>query len=636
MITPQSILKKYWKHDHFRDPQAAIIDKVLAGNDVLAIIPTGGGKSVCFQVPTLLMDGLCLVITPLISLMQDQVGELKRREISAIAIHSGMSYREIDIALDNCIYGSVKFLYLSPERLLTELFRERLKKMKVCLVAIDEAHCISQWGYDFRPSYLQIAEIKEFIPSVPFIALTASATHQVSNDIIQKLQLTNVEIFRKSVARENISFVVRTTDNKEKKLLEILTKVKGSAIVYVRSRRGTKELAVLLAKHKMSSTFYHAGLTHAERKTRQEEWINNKSSVVVATNAFGMGINKPDVRVVIHMDLPENIESYYQEAGRAGRDGAKSFAVILFNDIDAEMLRKNVQQAQPSLEFIKKIYQSLANYYQLAVGSSGGESYDFDLAEFSKRFNYKQSNVYPALKKLEESGLIQLGDGFYRPSRLSILIDKSKLYEFQVANSKFDPLIKMILRVYGTSTQADFAVISEKQLATSLNISTKEVINLLQLLHKLQLLDYEPASEMPQLTFILARQDAQHLPIDHKVMEERRQLNFSKMEAMINYATQSHQCRMQIIQNYFDEDTFEVCGVCDVCIEKRKKENLAVLKDYRKQVLYLLEQKPLAADELEKSVAPEDSELFIEVLREMVDANEIEYDEFWVLHKKGS
>ncbi len=632
MNTALSILKQYWHHDQFREPQSAIIDAVLAGKDSLAIIPTGGGKSICFQVPALLSEGLCLVITPLIALMEDQVDELKKRGIAAIAIHSGMSYRELDIALDNCIYGKIKFLYLSPERLLTELFQERLKRMKVCLVAVDEAHCISQWGYDFRPPYLQIAELREIISSVPFIALTASATKLVQEDIVTRLNLKNPALFRKSVARQNISFVVRRSENKERKLLEILTKVNGSAIVYVRSRKGTKELAAVLLKNKIKSTFYHAGLTYSDRKLRQEEWITNKVRVVVATHAFGMGINKPDVRVVVHMDLPENLESYYQEAGRAGRDGAKSFAVIIYHEQDGLNLRKNVLQAQPTLDFLKKIYQSLANYFQLAVGGSKSESYNFNLEEFSKRFNYKPLSVFPALKRLAEAGLIELNEGFYRPSKLNVLVEKTKLYEFQVANEKFDPLVKSLLRMYGTSIHFEFTVISEKQLAKALNVDVNEVITNLHHLRKLQLIDYEPASEMPQITYLLPRQDTHYLPIDSHKMEARRQLNLSKMEAVIQYAEQTHQCRMQLIQNYFDEDTFAICHVCDVCIDKRKNDNLAALEDYRSQILYLLE-KPMPADELEKAVSPEDSELFVEVLREMVDNNEIMYDAFWVLHK---
>ena len=615
-------------------PQEEIIDAVLAGKDVLALLPTGGGKSVCFQVPSILMEGVCIVITPLIALMQDQVTQLKKRGIHAYAVHSGMSHREIDITLDNCIYGQVKFLYLSPERLLTELFRERFKKMNVCLVAIDEAHCISQWGYDFRPPYLQIADLREIKPKVPFIALTASATRMVKADIVDKLKLKDTAVFQRSVVRENLSFVVRKTENKEKKLLEVLRKVQGTAIVYVRSRKATQDLSKWLNKQGIKSTFYNAGLTHEERSGRQQEWISGLMRVMVSTNAFGMGINKADVRTVIHMDLPENLEAYYQEAGRAGRDGKRSFAVLIFHDADVLALDHKIQQSQPGLEYLKKIYQALANYYQLAIGSSQGESFDFELEEFCKRFNFKSSAVYPALKKLEETGLIQLSESFYRLSRLHFSIDKKKLYDFQVANEKYDPLIKTFLRLYGGELFNEFVGISEGQAGKMLKRSTKSITDDLIKLGKLQLLNYEPASDKPQITFVLPRQDPNHLPIDMARLESRRSLIFEKKDAMITYVTQSHRCRMEVIQEYFDEEALIPCGICDVCIEKHKKENQTALKDYREQIFYLLKQKPLSAEELETAVSPHDQELFVEVLREMVDNREVAYDEFWVLHLK--
>lgn len=631
MTRPNELLKHYWGHVRFRAPQEEIIQAVLAGKDVLALLPTGGGKSICFQVPALLLDGVCIVVTPLIALMQDQVAQLKRKGIQAIAVHSGLAHREIDIALDNCIYGQVKLLYLSPERLLTELFRERFKKMNVSLIAIDEAHCISQWGYDFRPPYLQIAELRELKPAIPFIALTASATRLVKEDIAAKLLLKNPAIFQRSVVRENLSFVVRRTENKEKKLLEVLKKVQGTCIVYVRSRKATEDLSRWLNKQGIKSTFYHAGLSHGDRNARQLEWVNHHVRAMVSTNAFGMGINKEDVRAVIHMDLPENLESYYQEAGRAGRDGKRAFAVLIFHDADVLALEHKVQQSQPGLDYLKKIYQGLANYYQLAEGSSQGESFDFELDEFCKRFNLKSSSVYPALKKLEEVGLIQLSESFYRPSKVHFAADKKKLYDFQVANEKFDPLIKTLLRLYGGELFAEFMSISEIQVARSLKCSEKEVRDDLIKLGKLQLLNYEPATDKPQVTFVLARQDADHLPVDRTRMETRRKLIFEKKDAMVSYAVQSHRCRMEVIQEYFDEEGTVPCGICDVCIEKRKKENKTLLKDYRSQIIYLLKQKPMAAEELEEAVSPQDHELFIEVVREMVDAGEVAYDEFWVL-----
>ena len=634
-MSPEEVLKKYWGYDSFRNPQREIIHSLLDKKDVVGIMPTGGGKSVCFQVPALINDGLCLVITPLIALMQDQVQQLKQRGIAAIAVHSGLSHREIDILLDNCIYGQQKFLYVSPERLQTELFQARLQKMKVNLIAVDEAHCISQWGYDFRPPYLKIAELRKIKPDVPFVALTASATGQVKEDIIQKLELKKPSVFQISFARENLSLVVRKTETKEKKLLEILSKVPGSAIVYVRSRKATVSLAKLLQRNRISSTFYHAGLNHAERSQRQEEWLNDKSRVMVATNAFGMGINKSNVRTVIHIDLPESLESYYQEAGRAGRDGKRSYATVIFHEVDAQALRHKTEQSQPELEYLKKIYQALANYYQLALGSSQGESYDFDLENFSKKFSFKSPAVYPALKKLEETGLIQMNESFYRPSKVHIAINKKKMYEFQVAQARFDPLIKMMLRLYGGELFADFIAISENQLAGALKHTTAEVVIELNQLHQLQLLIYEPAKDGAQIIFVLPRQDAERLPIDKIEMERRRELHFKKMEAMINYVEQDKRCRMQTIQEYFNEITYDTCGICDICIDKKKKQNNSLYQDYYNQVLYLLKQQKLTPEELETQVMPKDHGLFVEVVRELVDIGNIYYDEHWTLTLKN-
>ncbi len=632
MVTSSEILKQYWGYSQFRSPQDKIIAAVMNKHDVVAILPTGGGKSVCFQVPALMQEGICLVITPLIALMQDQVKQLKQLGIAAVSIHSGMHKREIDITLDNCVYGNNKFLYLSPERLQTELFQERVKKMNVNLVAIDEAHCISQWGYDFRPPYLQIAELRKVKPDVPFIALTASATRLVKEDIISKLELKSAQVFQKSFARDNLSFVVRRTETKEKKLLEVLRKVSGPAIIYVRSRKTTVTLAKFFEKSGISATYYHAGLNHAERMTRQDEWITNRSRVMVATNAFGMGINKADVRVVVHMDLPENLESYYQEAGRAGRDGNRSYAAIVFHEVDVLGLRNKVKQSQPDIDQLKIVYQALANYYQIALGSSQGESYDFEIDTFCKRFDMKSIIVYPVLKKLEEFGLIELNESFYRPSVLHISMDKKRLYEFQVAHVRYDLLIKTLMRLYGGELYSVFTAISETQIAQVMKLTAQEVKIELEQLHKLQLMVYEPKNESPKLTFILPRQDAERLPIDRVEFERRRDLHFAKMEAMINYVEQDHRCRMQLIQEYFDEVTYEVCGMCDVCIQKRKRENLEALHDYENQIKYLLGQKAVTVEELEILVDPKDKELFIEVVRELVDAGEIYYDDLWTLH----
>ncbi len=633
-MTSLEVLQKYWGYTHFRSPQDEIISAFLKGNDVVAILPTGAGKSICFQVASLMKEGVCVVVTPLIALMLDQVQQLKSRGIPAVAVHAGMNRAAIDITLDNCVYGKQKFLYVSPERLQTEIFQERFKRMNVNLIAVDEAHCISQWGYDFRPPYLKIADLHELKPGIPFMALTASATQQVRNEIIEKLQLKSPVLFQKSFARENLSLVVRKTESKEKKLLEILRKVPGSAIIYVRSRKATEQLSKLLLRNKITATFYHAGLTTEERMVRQEQWIENRVRVMVATNAFGMGINKPDVRVVAHMDIPEYIESYYQEAGRAGRDGKRSYATVIFHEVDALGLRNKTELAQPGLDYLKRIYQALANFYQLAMGSSQGEAFDFDLDVFSTKFAMKPAAVHPALKKLEEFGLIQLNDGFHRPSRIHFSIDKKRIYEFQVANARFDPIIKTLLRLYGAELFSDFVIISEGHLASALKLSVPEVKLEIRKLDGLQLLIYEEASDSPQVIFILPRQDADLLPIDKKEMDRRRKLHFDKMEAMVHYAEQNQRCRMQLIQEYFNEVTYETCGICDVCLDKKKKDNNVLVKDYAEQVIYLLGQGPMGVDELETAVAARDKELLIEVVRELVDAGTIAYDEHWVLHKK--
>lgn len=600
----------------------------------MALLPTGGGKSVCFQVPALILDGLCIVVTPLIALMNDQVDQLRKRGVDAVAIHSGMTRREIDIYLDNCIYGKVKFLYVSPERLQTEIFQERVKQMSIALVAVDEAHCISQWGYDFRPPYLKIAYIRELFPEVPFIALTATATKDVQDDIVEKLLFRiPYEVFRKTFARENLSIVIRKTDNKDKKLLEVLQKVKGSTIVYVRSRRATQEIAVMLRKRNISASFYHAGLTMEDRMQAQQDWIHDRVRVMVATNAFGMGIDKPDVRLVIHLDLPENLESYYQEAGRAGRDEKRAYAAIIFNDADISALQSKVEQAHPSLDYLKKVYQALANYFQLAIGSGEGESYDFDLHHFAERFHLHAGEVYNALKKLDEEGIIQFNESFYSPSQLRITVEPVKIYEFQVANASFDPLLKMLLRLYGGELYSGFVRISESQLARALKISVEELISNLKHLDELQVVIYKPVKDQPQITFVLPRQDADRLPVDIQRMKERKELIVSKMKSMVNFVSQSHHCRMLFIQDYFGEQSANECHICDVCVTKRKKENLAEASDLRSEVLLLLSKKVMSVEQLEEEIGPKDRELFIDVIREMVDEGEIAYDEVWRLVK---
>ena len=633
--TPLSILQKYWGHYAFRPMQESIIQSVLNDKDTLALLPTGGGKSVCFQVPGLVRQGLCLVISPLIALMKDQVEQLRKRNISAVAIHSGMRRDEIDLLLNNAIYGDIKFLYVSPERLQTELFIVRVRQMKVSLIAVDEAHCISQWGYDFRPPYLKIAALREIFPDVPVIALTATATAQVQEDIAEKLNFGGDHaVFKKSFARDNLSFVVRKTENKDEKLLEILRKVKGSAVIYVRSRKSTQDIARWLNKKNIPASFYHAGLAFEERTRRQDEWIQNQTRVMVATNAFGMGIDKPDVRIVIHLDLPENLESYYQEAGRAGRDEVRSFAVILFQDADITNLQVKVEQAQPTLAYLKELYQSLANYYQLATGSGEGESFDFDIHDFCERFHLNAIEVFNAVKKLEEEGLIQFNESFYSPSTLHFNVDPAKLYEVQVANARFDPLIKMMLRLYGGEMFSSFVRIDEAVLAKALKILRQEVVEMLKHLQELRVLVYSPVRDKPQVTYILPRQDADNLPVDRKRLEMRRSLILDKMKAMTSFVENSFRCRMQFIQEYFDEHTEETCGICDVCIEKRRKGNEKAYEKLRDEVLAVMKQNVFSVEQLEKEIEPRDRELFVDVVRELVDEGVLIYDNVWRLRRK--
>lgn len=605
---------------------------MLQGVDTLALLPTGGGKSICFQVPALAMEGLCVVVTPLIALMRDQVEQLKKREILAVAIHSGMSRQEIDILLDNCIHGSIKFLYVSPERIQTEIFIERYKQMRVSLIAVDEAHCISQWGYDFRPPYLQIVSLREIKPEVPVVALTATATVPVREDIMSKLAFRKGSaVFQKSFARENLSFVVRKTENKDKKLVEILQKVKGSAILYVRSRKATQEIAQRLIRKNIPASYYHAGLEFDERTRRQDEWIQNKTRVMVATNAFGMGIDKPDVRTVIHLDLPENLESYYQEAGRAGRDGVRSYAVILYQDADIRNLQTKAEQSQPSFEFLGKVYQALANFYQLAVGSAAGESFDFDMHSFTERFHFSPIEAYNALKKCEEEGIIQFNESYYSPSVVHLHLDHQKLYEFQVANAKFDHFLKMLLRLYGGELFSGFVKISETYLAKALSVSREEIVALLLHLHQLKAVVYIPAKDKAQLTFILPRQDAEKLPIDKKRLESRKQLVLSKVRSVVEFVETTYRCRMQLLQDYFNEVTDRECGICDVCIDKRKKDNSRAFEGLRIEVLMVMKTKTLSLEDLEQQIAPKDRELFVDVVRELVDEGVLVYDNTWNL-----
>lgn len=569
----QDILREVFGHEDFRPVQKQVIDAVLDGKDTLALLPTGGGKSLCFQIPALVNEGICLVVSPLIALMKDQVDALKSRGILAAAIYSGMSYREIDRTLDNCIYGNYKFLYVSPERLKAELFIERFRQMKVNLIAVDEAHCISQWGYDFRPPYLEIAEIRQFHPKVAVLALTASATPEVCADILEKLEMKAPMEFRQSFARVNLSYSVRFVENKIEKGTEILNRVPGSAIWYVRNRHATHQIAKALTQMGISASAYHAGLSMADRAKRQEDWKGNKIRVMVSTNAFGMGIDKPDVRVVIHSDLPENLENYYQEAGRAGRDGKKAYGVLMVNKEDFELVLTRSALMYPPTDFLKRVYQCLANFYRIAVGSNMLSSFDFEWNEFANTYNLGVLETFYALKVLEEEGFIGLSESYYSPSKVHFRVDPGRLYEIQIAQAKLDPIIKMLLRTYGGNIFSEYIKIQEAKLAKSLEIKESELIKGLQQLVQMEVMDYDQRKDKPQLTFLTPRYDAGKLPLNLNRIELRRELTLHKAVKMVEYARQKSICRTQYIQEYFGEKTDESCGICDWCQEDRKSKD---------------------------------------------------------------
>jgi len=623
LITPVEILRQYWGHESFRPLQEEIIRSVLDGKDTLALLPTGGGKSICFQVPALCMDGLCIVVSPLIALMKDQVEHLVERQISAFAIYSGMSRREIDIILDNCIYGKVRFLYLSPERLKTELFLSRLGKMKVGLLAVDEAHCISQWGYDFRPSYLEIKDFRSHLPGVTTIALTATATKKVKEDITQQLGFKDNAIFQKSFSRENLSYSVRMVEDKFKKVLEIFQRVKGTAIVYSRTRRETKSIAAWLQASGINADYYHAGLNSATREEKQNNWMSGKVPVIVATNAFGMGIDKADVRLVIHMDLPDTLEAYYQEAGRAGRDEKKAYAVIVCGSNDVGQLKNRIESRHPQIDFIRKVYQALANYYQIAAGSENAVSYDFDLDVFSKQYSFNYLQVFNALALLQNQGFIHLTESFYNPSKIYFTVENQELYKFQVANQQYDTFIKGILRIYGGEVFSNYTRILESRLANYLGISEQECIKILEKLKVSKIMDYIPKTEKPQVTFLTQRYESSKLPLDKRKLEQGKKVAFEKMQSVIDYVEHQVRCRTQLLLEYFDEVSYQECRICDICVDKKHELSGDNYGKIRTGILEELSKNPLYLDELIYllNIFPEKE--VVETVRKLTENQEI-------------
>lgn len=617
------ILLKHWGFNSFRPLQEDIINSVLEGNDTLALLPTGGGKSICFQVPALAKEGICIVVSPLIALMKDQVENLKKRGIKAEAVFSGMTKREIDIILDNCVYGNIKFLYVSPERIETELFKARYEKMNVNLIAIDESHCISQWGYDFRPSYLNIAHLRENKPNIPVLALTATATPEVVVDIQKQLQFKKENVLQKSFERKNLAYAVLEEENKNARLLKILKNVPGTSVVYVRSRKHTKDIASFLLKNGISADFYHAGLSNEERNLKQNNWINDKTRVIVSTNAFGMGIDKPNVRSVVHIDLPDSLEAYFQEAGRAGRDEKKAYAVLLVEEADRLDLTQRIINSFPEIETIKKVYQALANYYQLPIGSGFNESYDFNIVEFSNQYNFKVFTVFNCLKFLEKEGYIYLSEATFNPSRVKFELNKSELYEFQVKHPHHDLLIKTILRSYGGIFE-NYIKIDETELAQRLKTSKPKIEEGLHYLNSLDVISYLPQTTQPQLTYLTERLEDKNVVISAQHYHDRKEIAVKKMESVIYYATSKHKCRSEILLNYFGEKDTYRCGVCDVCLERNKLELSDVeFSSVSDQIKKVLKESPLPMTELVNHVKDVRDDKIIKVIQWLMENGKI-------------
>ncbi|MDB5024895.1 MAG: RecQ family ATP-dependent helicase [Mucilaginibacter sp.] len=621
----QEILKHYWKHDNFRPLQEEIVQSVLLGHDTLALLPTGGGKSVCFQVPALAREGICIVVSPLIALMKDQVENLKAKGIEAVAIVSGMGKREVDIALDNCIYGPVKFLYLSPERLLSELVRERIKYMNVSLIAVDEAHCISQWGYDFRPPYLHIADLRELHPNVPVLALTATATAEVRDDIQQRLLFKQPNVYQQSFERKNISYVVQNEENKLRKLLDIARGVKGSGIVYVRSRKETAEIAKFYNENGFKADYYHAGLTMEQRSLKQEDWKINRTRIIVATNAFGMGIDKPDVRFVIHKDMPESLEAYYQEAGRAGRDEHKAYAVLLYNYADRIKNEKKLLTNFPSVDEVKLVYHHLGSYFQLAYGTGAGVSFDLDLGDFCTRYKLDATKTINALKFLEQDEYLAFNERVFLPSRFRFEIFNEQLYNFQIQNSSWDPFIKTLLRSYGGSFE-NYVRLRENDLARRSNLSVQQVIQGLEQLQELGILNYLRQTDQPQVTYLRPRMQNSELIINKRYIEDRKATYRKKIEAVFAYA-EHKKCRSQMLLAYFDEINADKCGVCDICLEEKRQRNISETSDHiTHEIAHLLTADNLTIDELISSLKIGTEKDRIETIRLLLDAGKIKTD----------
>lgn len=566
------ILKQYWGFDNFRGIQRDIVESIGSGKDTLGLMPTGGGKSITFQVPALAQEGVCIVITPLIALMKDQVQHLRNRGIMAAAIYSGMSRPEIVTTLENCILGDTKLLYVSPERIASPLFITKLGHMKVSFITVDEAHCISQWGYDFRPSYLHIADIRRLKPDAPVLALTATATHQVIDDIQDRLSFSQKNVFRMSFERKNLAYVVRETEDKIGEMTHILQTMTGCSIVYVRSRKQTKEISDLLNKNNISATFYHAGLEPRVKDERQKLWSNDEVRVMVATNAFGMGIDKPDVRMVIHITAPSSIEAYFQEAGRAGRDGQKAYAVLLHQKSDNAKLRKRIDETFPDKEYIREAYNHIAYYYQIATGSGAGYTNLFDIDRFCRNFHHFPTLLLSALKILQRAGYIECDMDPDASCRLMFLVDRDKLYRIPSVSENEERLLNMLLRTY-SGLFTDYAYIDDELLAHRAGLTRQQVYLIFKSLNQRHIIHFIPQRKLPTITYTVDRVDGDQLILGPDVYDDRKEQFTKRIEAVIAYANNQDQCRSRQLLAYFDEQRTTDCGMCDVCIDHKRQQN---------------------------------------------------------------
>ena len=618
----KSILKQYWGYDSFRGIQEDIINSIGSGRDTLGLMPTGGGKSITFQVPALAQPGLCLVVTPLIALMKDQVRNLRDRGIKAIAVYSGMTREEIVVALENCIFGDYKFLYISPERLDTEIFQTKLKSMKVSMITVDESHCISQWGYDFRPAYLKISEIRKLLPGVPVLALTATATPEVVKDIQKRLDFREENVFRMSFERKNLAYIVRRTENKAEELLHILTSVQGSAIVYTRNRKKTKEVSQFLNEQGITATFYHAGLNNDTKDQRQKGWINGEFRVMVATNAFGMGIDKPDVRLVVHIDFPDSPEAYFQEAGRAGRDGQKSYAVLLYARSDKTLLNKRIADTFPEKEYIRQVYEHINYYYQMAMGDGFQCVREFNLEEFCRKFKYFPVPVDSALKILTQAGYLEYTDEQDNASRILFTIHRDELYKLREMGTEAEALIQMILRSY-TGVFTDYAYISEATLSVRTGLTREQIYNILVTLTKRRIVDYIPHKKTPYIIYTRERLDLRFLHIPPIVYEERKARYEARIKAMEEYVTTENVCRSRMLLHYFGEKNEHNCGQCDICLSHRATDSLSddSFEELKRRMTGLLIQKPLTPAEIANNMEAE-KEKVGEVIRYLLEEGE--------------